>query len=134
MKQNHALLISIPSVGLLVANYLIGNLPELGLFNHKSIAALVGVAPFNRDSGSFNGKRFIQGGRRELRRILYMSAISSIRFNPDMKVFYKRLRAAGKPAKVALIAVVRKLLSVINSVVKRQTPWQENIEKLAPSI
>lgn len=134
VKQKHDLLISIPSVGPLVANYLIGNLPELGLFNHKSIAALVGVAPFNRDSGSFNGKRFIQGGRRELRRILYMSAISSIRFNPDMKVFYKRLRAAGKPAKVALIAVVRKLLSVINSVVKRQTPWQENIEKLAPSI
>ena len=134
VKPKHDLLISIPSVGPLVANYLIANLPELGLLNHKRIAALVGVAPYNRDSGSFSGKRFIQGGRRALRRILYMSAISSVRFNPDMKIFYKRLRAAGKPAKVALIAVIRKLLSVINSVVKRQTPWQEKAEKLAQTI
>lgn len=127
VKAKHDLLISVPSIGNLVANYLIANLPELGLLCHKAIAALVGVAPYNRDSGSFNGKRFIQGGRRELRRVLYMSAISSVRFNPDMKVFYTRLREAGKPAKVALIAVIRKLLSVINSVVTRQTPWQENI-------
>lgn len=127
VKEKHDLLLSIPAVGPLVANYLIANLPELGLLNHKAIAALVGVAPYNRDSGSFSGKRFIQGGRSALRRILYMSALSSIRFNPDMMVFYKRLRDAGKPAKLALIAVIRKLLSVINSVVKRQTPWTEKL-------
>jgi len=126
VKLKHDLLISIPAVGRLVANYLVANLPELGLLNHKAIAALVGVAPYNRDSGSFSGKRFIQGGRRELRRILYMSAIASVRCNPDMKIFYRRLRDAGKPAKVAFIAVIRKLLSVINSVIKRQTPWQNN--------
>lgn len=127
VKPKHDLLTSIPAVGKLVANYLIANLPELGLLTHKSIAALVGVAPYNRDSGSFNGKRFIQGGRRELRHILYMSAVASIRCNTDMKVFYKRLREAGKPVKVALVAVIRKLLSVINSVIRRQTPWEEKI-------
>jgi len=131
VKLKYDLLISIPAVGRLVANYLIANLPELGLLTHKAIAALVGVAPYNRDSGSFHGKRFIQGGRRKLRRMLYMSAITSIRCNPDLKVFYTRLRAAGKPAKVALIAVVRKQLSVINSVMQRQTPWQETIETKA---
>lgn len=127
VKEKHDLLLSIPAVGALVANYLIANLPELGLLNHKAIAALVGVAPFNRDSGSFSGKRFIQGGRRELRRMLYMSAISSIRFNPDMKTFYQKLRGVGKPAKVALIAVIRKLLSVINSVIRHNTPWKEKV-------
>ena len=127
IKLKHDLLISIPAVGGLVANYLIANLPELGLLTHKEIAALVGVAPYNRDSGSFSGKRFIQGGRKELRHVLYMSAIASVRCNEDMKVFYKRLREAGKPAKVAIIAVLRKLLSVINSIIWRQTPWQEKM-------
>lgn len=127
IKVKHDLLTSIPSIGNLIANYLIATLPELGLLNHKAIAALVGVAPYNRDSGSFNGKRFIKGGRRNLRRMLYMSALSSVRFNPDIKVFYERLRASGKPAKVAFIAVLRKLLSVINSVMRRQTPWQEDV-------
>jgi len=131
IKPKHDLLISIPAVGQLVANYLIADLPELGMLTHKAIAALVGVAPYNRDSGNFNGKRFIQGGRKELRHVLYLSAVASVRCNPDMKVFYKRLRKAGKPAKVALIAVLRKLLSVINSVVQRQTPWQEKIENTA---
>ncbi len=130
IKPQHDLLTSIPSIGGLVANYLIANLPELGLLNHKAIAALVGVAPYNRDSGGFRGKRFIQGGRRNLRRMLYMSAVSSVRCNADMKIFYTRLRNAGKPARVALIAVVRKLLTVINSVVTRQTPWQEKVEKV----
>ena len=127
IKKTHDLLVSIPAVGSLVSNYLIAFLPELGLFNHKAIGALVGVVPYNRDSGSFVGKRFISGGRPSLRRILYMAALSSISFNPDMKVFYQRLRDAGKPAKVALVAVIRKLLSVINSVIKRQTPWVENM-------
>lgn len=127
IKEKYDLLLSIPAIGTLVASYLIAKLPELGLLNHKAIAALVGVAPYNHDSGSFKGKRFIQGGRSALRRVLYMSALSSIRFNPDMKIFYKRLREAGKPAKVALIAVLRKLLSVVNSVVKRQTPWENKL-------
>ena len=125
VKSNYDLLTSIPAIGSLVANHLIAYLPELGSLSHKAIAALVGVAPYNRDSGNFSGKRFIQGGRKDLRHVLYMSAVVATRFNPDLKNFYNRLRAAGKPAKVALIAVIRKLLSMLNSVMRRKTPWQE---------
>lgn len=118
------LLTSVPGVGNLLACYLLTYLPELGQLSHKAIAALVGVAPFNQDSGQYKGKRFIQGGRSVLRQMLYMAAMTSIKWNPDLKVFYKRLRDAGKPGKKALVAVMRKLLSIINSVVIRQTPWQ----------
>ena len=131
VKPTHDLLTSIPAVGDLVANYLIANLPELGKVSHKAAAALVGVAPYNRDSGNFNGKRFIQGGRGHLRRVLYMAAVASLRHNKDMAVFYHRLKAAGKSTKVAIVAVIRKLLIVINSVVKRQTTWQEKIAEKA---
>lgn len=129
VKSTHDLLTSVPSIGDLVANYLIARLPELGKVSHKAAAALVGVAPYNRDSGQMAGKRFIQGGRRELRRVLYMAAIVSIRCNDDMKVFYQRLKTAGKPSKVAIVAVIRKLLTVLTSVLIRQTPWQPKIEK-----
>lgn len=127
IKSKTQLLTSVPSIGNLSASYLICYLPELGKLNHKEIASLVGVAPFNRDSGSFHGKRYIQGGRRNLRKILYMAALSSARWCKSMKIFYQRLKNKGKPAKVALIAVARKLLIVLNSVVKRQTPWVENL-------
>ena len=127
VKPTHDLLTSIPSIGDLTANHLIANLPELGKISHKAAAALVGVAPYNRDSGNFRGKRYIQGGRGQLRRVLYMAAIVSVRCNRDMAVFYHRLKASGKPSKVAIIAVIRKLLTVINSVIRRQTPWQEKI-------
>lgn len=126
IAEKHKLLTSVPSIGDLTACQLIANLPELGRLSHKKIAALVGVAPYNRQSGNYDGRRYIQGGRGNLRKALYMSAISSIRWNPDMKAFYDRLTAAGKPAKVAIIAVMRKLLCVLNSIVKRESPWQEN--------
>jgi len=124
VKVNHDLLTSIPSVGDLVAHYILAYLPEIGKLSHKALSALVGVAPFNNDSGKGQGKRFIQGGRSRLRQVLYMSGITAITFNKDLKVFYERLKAQGKPTKVAIIAVVRKLLTMANSVIKRQKPWE----------
>lgn len=127
VKENHVLLTSVPGIGDLTANYLLALLPELGSVGHKVISALVGVAPYNRDSGNFEGKRFIQGGRCKLRHALYMSALTATRCNEPLRNFYQRLRTAGKPAKVAIIAVMRKLLSMINSVMTRQTPWKDDL-------
>jgi transposase len=124
VKINHGLLTSVPAIGDLTAHYLLSYLPEIGKVSHKALAALVGVAPFNNDSGKGHGKRYIQGGRSRLRQVLYMAAITAIRFNPPLKSFYTRLREQGKLAKVALIAVIRKLLSMANSVMHRQTPWE----------
>lgn len=117
---------SVPAIGKLTAYYLIAYLPELGHLTHKKISALVGVAPFNHDSGKHSGNRYICGGRKSLRKILYMAAVASLRWNKDMKLFYKRLTDAGKPTKVAITAVVRKLLCALNSVSKRQSVWVEN--------
>ena len=124
----HRLLTTIPAIGNLTAYYLISYLPEMGKLSHKALAALVGVAPYNHDSGNGKGKRFIQGGRSRLRQIMYMSAISAIRCNADLKAFYLRLRGIGKSVKVAIIAVIRKLITVVNSVMQRQMPWQEKYE------
>lgn len=124
LDKDYQLLMSIPSIDLMTASYLIAYLPELGNLSHKKIAALSGVAPFNRDSGRMAGKRFIVGGRKQLRNALYMAAVSSTRWNPDLKEFYLKLKSRGKPIKVALVAVIRKLLMQLNSVIKRQTPWQ----------
>jgi len=123
------LLTSIPGIGNILAYHLITHMPELGKLSHKAIAALAGVAPFNHDSGKHQGKRFIQGGRSALRQILYMAAMTSITYNPALKRFYQGLVASGKPRKVALVAVMRKPLSIANSVMCRQTPWQENYLK-----
>ncbi len=123
------LLTSIPGVGNLTAYYLLASLPEIGKLSHKALAALVGVAPYNHDSGANQGKRFIQGGRSRLRQVLYMSAITTIRCNPDLKVFYCRLREKGKPVKVALIAVIRKLIAMASSVLKRGTIWQMDFQR-----
>lgn len=101
---------------------------SLGHLDHKQIAALVGVAPYNRDSGYYRGKRCIQGGRAHLRRKLYMAALCATRNNPPLKCFYERLCAKGKPCKVAIIAVMRKLLTMMNSVIKRQSPWKDNFK------
>jgi transposase len=123
-KQQIELLTSVPGIGKLTASYILSFLPELGRFNHKQIAALVGLAPFNRDSGAFRGKRFIQGGRAIVRKILFMAALASIRCHySDLRTFYQQLRARGKAGKIAIAAVMRKLLIVLNSVVSRQTPW-----------
>lgn len=128
IEQDYQLLTSIPGVGATSAYYLISHLPELGKLSNKAIAALVGVAPFNRDSGSYNGKRYIQSGRRKLRQILYMAALTAAQFNTELKSFYQRLIEENKPAKVALIAVLRKLLSMMNSVMRRGSAWKENYE------
>ena len=105
------------------AGTLLSNLPELGTLDRKQIAALVGVAPLNRDSGLFRGKRMIWGGRRNIRSVLYMSVTCAIRFNPLLKRFYQRLRDAGKFHKVAVTACMRKLLVILNAMIKNRTHW-----------
>jgi transposase len=118
------LLQSVPGIGPTVARTLLAELPELGLLNRRAIAALVGVAPFNRDSGQWRGYRTIWGGRASVRAALYMAALVATRHNPVLARFYQRLRAAGKPAKVALVAVMRRLLTIVNAMIQHQTPWR----------
>ncbi|OLC67521.1 MAG: IS110 family transposase [Actinobacteria bacterium 13_1_40CM_4_65_12] len=117
------LLQSVPGVGPIVSYTLLGELPELGTLTHKRIAALVGVAPLARDSGTLRGKRLIWGGRASVRTALFMAALCGRRWNPTRKIFYERLKAAGKPTKVALIACARKLLVILNAMVRNNTPW-----------
>lgn len=119
------LLQSVPGVGRVVATALLAHVPELGQLNRKQVAALVGVAPFNRDSGAHRGRRMISGGRADIRSLLYMATLSAIRYNSQIKAFYDRLTAAGKPRKVALTACVRKLLTILNAIVRDQKPWSE---------
>ncbi len=123
-KVNDDLLRSVPGVGPVLSVTLLVNLPELGKLNRKQIAALVGVAPFNRDSGHHRGKRTTWGGRAHVRNTLYMSTLSAVRFNPALKSFYERLLDAGKAPKVALTACMRKLLTILNAIVRDQQPWQ----------
>jgi transposase len=115
---------SVPGVGPVLAVSLLADLPELGHLDRRQIAALVGVAPFNRDSGTLRGRRMIWGGRARLRAVLYMGALAAIRCNPVIKTFYQRLRAAGKESKLALTACMRKLLTILNAIIKSGTPWQ----------
>jgi transposase len=117
---------SVPGVGPVLAVSLLADLPELGHLDRRQIAALVGVAPFNRDSGTLRGRRMIWGGRARLRAVLYMGALAAIRCNPVIKAFYQRLRAAGKESKLALTACMRKLLTILNAIIKSGTPWQKH--------
>jgi transposase len=117
------LLKSVPGVGDVIARTLLVELPELGTVDRHQIAALAGVAPMNRDSGRFRGKRHIQGGRVEVRAPLYMSCLVAIRHNPTLRRFYMRLREAGKPARLALVAVMRKLLTTLNAILRDNRPW-----------
>lgn len=123
VKETHHLLTSIPAIGDISAFYLQACLPELGKLSNKALAALIGVAPFNNDSGKGCGKRFIQGGRSKLRQILYMAAITATRYNLDLRTFYLRLISQGKATKIAIVAVIRKLITMANSVIKRRSPW-----------
>jgi transposase len=118
------LLQSVPGVGRVVSLTLLAELPELGRLSHKELAALVGVAPLNRDSGTLRGKRLVSGGRAPVRAALYMAALVASKCNPVIRAFYQRLRAAGKPAKVALTAGMRKLLIILNAIARSGTPWQ----------
>ncbi len=120
------LLRSVPGVGPIVARTLLAELPELGTLSHKAIAMLVGLAPLNRDSGLFRGRRMIWGGRATVRAVLYMGALAGVRYNPVLRAFYDRLRAAGKLPKVALTACMHKLLIILNAMVKRQQRWNPN--------
>ncbi len=122
------LLQSVPGVGPIVSSTLLGELPELGTLSHKQIAALVGVAPLARDSGTLRGKRQVWGGRASVRTALFMAAMCGRRWNPTLKVFYERLKAAGKPTKVALIACARKLLTILNAMVRDQSRWTSNVQ------
>jgi len=124
-REKDELLRSVPGVGPVLTSTLLANLPELGTLTNKQIAALVGVAPLNRDSGTLRGKRTVWGGRAQVRAVLYMSAIVAARFNPVIRAFYQRLQRAGKAKKVALTACMRKLLTILNAMLKHRTPWRD---------
>jgi transposase len=121
------LLRDVPGVGPNLARTLIAELPELGRLTHKEIAALVGVAPLARDSGFFRGKRMIWGGRAPVRSALYLSIWSASKWNPVIRIFYERLRARGKPAKVAQVACMRKLLTILNAMMRDGRKWDPSI-------
>lgn len=114
---------SVPGVGPIVSAVLLAELPELGTLSHKQLATLAGVAPLARDSGTLRGKRMVWGGRAGVRTALYLAALCGRRWNPQLRTFYERLLAAGKPKKVALIACARKLLTILNAMVRDNTPW-----------
>ena len=123
LKRRYDLLLSVPGAGPVLALSVTAFLPELGTLNRRELASLVGVAPYNRESGSFSGRRSIYGGRARVRTALYMASLSAVRSNPDLMALYERLVDAGKPKKVALVACMRKLLLMLNSVLKRGTPF-----------
>ena len=126
-REKDDLLQSVPGVGNVTSRILLGLLPELGTVSAGEISKLVGLAPFNRDSGKFRGKRHIRGGRARVRAVLYMATLVATRHNPVVKVWYQRLLASGKPKKLALVACMRKLLVVLNAMVKTKTRWQAQI-------
>jgi transposase len=127
-REKDDLLQAVPGVGKVTHATLLALLPELGSLNSKQIAALAGVAPFNRDSGKHQGERIVWGGRSQVRRVLYMAAVSAARCNPVIREFYQRLRSQGKPAKVALTACMRKLLVIMNSMLKHRSPWNPSLD------
>ena len=126
-KENDDLLQSVPGIGKQTARTLLGLVPELGSLNAGEIGKLIGLAPLNHDSGKLRGKRHIRGGRRRVRAMLYMATLVATRFNPVVRVWYQRMLAGGKPKKVALVACMRKLLVVLNAMMKTRTRWQPQI-------
>ena len=124
-REKDDLLRTVPGVREQVSLTLLAYLPELGTLDRRQIAALVGVAPFNRDSGTLRGKRTVWGGRARVRATLYMGALVASRYNPVIQDFYRRLLAAGKPKKLALTACMRKLLVILNSMLKHRSPWRD---------
>jgi transposase len=127
-REKDNLLRSVPGIGRVVSITLLADLPELGTLSRHQIAALVGVAPLNRDSGRFRGTRTVWGGRARVRAVLYMAALTASRYNPIIKAFYHRLCGVGKARKVALTACMRKLLIILNSMVKHQQTWAPDVQ------
>jgi transposase len=123
-REAEDLLASVPGVGPVIARTLIAELPELGRLNRKQIAALAGLAPYTRQSGQWRGKSFIGGGRQSVRTVLFMGAMTARLHNPVLRAFFERLVAAGKPKMVAMVAVARKLLTILNAMLRTKTPWQ----------
>ena len=123
-REKDDLLRSVPGIGDVTASTLIADVPELGGLTRRQIAALIGVAPLSRDSGTFRGRRMIAGGRPTVRRVLYMAALVAVRYNPVIAAFYARLTAAGRPKKVALVAAMRKLLTILNAMSRDQRRWR----------
>lgn len=121
------LLRGIPGVGCVTTQTLLAKCPELGTLNRREIAALIGVAPLAHDSGKHRGKRFVWGGRAEVRAVLYMATVSAIRCNTAIKAFADRLKQAGKPTKVVIVACMRKLLTIMNAMLKSNAPWEQKI-------
>jgi len=124
-REKRDILLSPPGIGNQVVNTLLADLPELGTLTNKQIGALVGVAPFNRDSGRLRGKRRIRGGRASVRTVLFMAMLSSIQHNPVIRAFYRRLLANGKHKKVALTACMRKMITILNAMLRDRTSWSE---------
>ena len=130
-REKDDLLRTVPGVGEQLSLTLLAYLPELGTLDRRQVAALVGVAPFNRDSGMLRGKRTVWGGRARIRAVLYMGALVASQYNPVIRDFYRRLLAAGKPKKLALTACMRKLLVILNSMLKHRSPWRDLTQKVA---
>ncbi|MDR2216671.1 MAG: IS110 family transposase [Nevskiaceae bacterium] len=130
-REKVDLLESVPGIARVIALNLVATLPELGRLNRRQISALVGVAPFNRDSGHLRGRRSIYGGRAPTRAALYMAALVGMRHNPVLRSFYQRLRAAGKPGKVALVACMRKLLTILNVMLREHTTWNPRLDSVS---
>jgi len=126
-KEKTVILESMSGIGKVSCFTLLGRLPELGRLNQKQMTALVGLAPFNDDSGKRRGQRHIRGGRGDVRKMLYMAALTAVRHNPVLKAFYERLIAKGKPFKVAIVACMRKLLVILNAMFKSGQSWQDNV-------
>jgi transposase len=126
-REKVELLESVPGIGRVTSLSLLATLPELGTLNRRQISALAGVAPFNRDSGQMRGRRSVYGGRAATRSALYMAALVGARYNPVLRNFYQRLRQAGKPGKVALVACMRKLLTILNVMLRERTSWSPKL-------
>jgi transposase len=126
-RAQEDLLRSVPGIGPVLSRTVLAELPELGRLSHKQMAALVGVAPLNRDSGTLRGRRTCWGGRASVRRVLYMATLAATKWNAVIRAFYQRLCAAGKRKKVALVACMHKLLTILNAMMRHQTPWREGV-------
>ena len=128
-RAKDELLQSVQGIGPVTARALLAQLPELGSLPRRQIAALAGLAPYDHDSGKLKGQRCISGGRDDVRSALYMAAFAAKRFNPVIALHYKKLRLAGKKFKVAIVACMRKLLRILNAILKNSTPWRDNLKK-----